>query len=665
MKLNDSSSVWQPTLLLSLAVVVPCMAAVGFAYVAVNNQHLATLQQLDDAYTSHLEGVRSILASEVESWNQIGSSLPDETVCGSERFAEVVSHPVVRSAICYDEAGTRTYPSSGSVPSPPVPSSPDWIQAQDLEQEGKTEMAAKFFRRIANETDDQVTRLRAAQSEVRCLRSAGAGEAADRRLTGVFEESSDTSDPFAISILANLELLACESSTEEALIQKALRRLKSRVEDYRCGSLASPQRLFLMKQLLERSPDLVDMPLLHAESSAALWVSERNVGSFAHPITDPSDRTRPSDTWIRLSVADGLIDLLLTDESIHQALANQIKELSLPAPMDVRVYSPNDRPTAIELEQSLSVSQGLPGWVIGYRVDDTTTSRMLSNRQSVLMIAVGGGLIGASLIAGILIIRWFHRRVRLTRLKNDLLGTVSHELKTPLSSIRLFVDTLLREPSDQGDTIDSTKLHDYLRLIRGENERLSRLIENFLTFSRHEFGGLSLTRVPLKPDRIAELAVAACKQRFDDAQVELTTHCDSTMPSIAGDEGALVSVLANLLDNALRHSQASDVNLNIFPQDSEVVFQVIDTGVGIPSSHQRHVFDRFYRVDQKLNRSSEGCGLGLSIVQAIVNQHDGRVTLASESGQGCTFTICLPTLPNDLNTTGKSIHDESEMIRGA
>jgi signal transduction histidine kinase len=198
-------------------------------------------------------------------------------------------------------------------------------------------------------------------------------------------------------------------------------------------------------------------------------------------------------------------------------------------------------------------------------------------------------------------------------------------------------------------------LKDYLQLISKENERLSRLIDNFLTFSRMERNKQAFQMRPTSPVSIARTAAEAVKTKLGRGNCLFETDIPDELPQIKADHDALVTVLVNLLDNAykyscdekkIRLSVTADAGADFKPAQARTIsFRVIDNGLGIPRRSLKKVFRRFYQVDRSLSRRAEGCGLGLSIAKFIVDAHQGTITVESKPGQGSTFTVTIPALP--------------------
>jgi signal transduction histidine kinase len=253
------------------------------------------------------------------------------------------------------------------------------------------------------------------------------------------------------------------------------------------------------------------------------------------------------------------------------------------------------------------------------------------------VITSAGMAMLALLVAG-----YLRRQIRLTRLKNDLIATVSHELKTPLSSMRLLVDTLLA-----GRYQNEQQILDYLQLISRENTRLSNLIDNFLAFSRMERKKTTFERSSIRAEEIVKAAVEAVADRAEAPGCRLEVSLAPELPSIRGDRDALVTVRVNLLDNALKYtSEPKIIRLRCTASNGWVSIEVEDNGIGFSPRDAKRIFERFYQVDESLSRRAGGCGLGLSIVEFIVTAHGGTVAARGEPGgwrrQNAVSGVILP-----------------------
>jgi signal transduction histidine kinase len=243
-------------------------------------------------------------------------------------------------------------------------------------------------------------------------------------------------------------------------------------------------------------------------------------------------------------------------------------------------------------------------------------------------------------ILALIAARSLRRQVALSRLKNDLVATVSHELKTPLASIRVLVDTLL-----ESEQFEQQTAREYLHLIAKENDRLTRIIENFLTFSRMERNKYAFQFKKLSAAQIVESVARTVAPRFAAPGCAFEVEVPQTLPEIEADPDTLTTALVNLLDNAYKYSEASKhIVLRAVARDGCVAFEVEDNGIGIPARETSRIFEDFYQVDQQLSRKRGGCGLGLSIVQLIVKAHMGSLRVSSQPGRGSKFTLLLPAL---------------------
>jgi signal transduction histidine kinase len=226
----------------------------------------------------------------------------------------------------------------------------------------------------------------------------------------------------------------------------------------------------------------------------------------------------------------------------------------------------------------------------------------------------------------------------LDRLKSDLVATVSHELKTPLTSVRLVLHLLLEETVGPLTPKQTELLVD----ARDNAERLLNMIEQLLALARLEQGREPLVLQPESPGELLCAAADAARPRAEAKRIDLVVEEVADTPPVAVDAGRIGRVLNNLLDNALIYTEeGGKVTLSARPADPKVVtFSVADTGIGIPPEYVPHVFDRFFRVP--LQSRGQSTGLGLAIAREIVAAHGGTIACASTPGKGTVFTITLP-----------------------
>jgi len=280
-----------------------------------------------------------------------------------------------------------------------------------------------------------------------------------------------------------------------------------------------------------------------------------------------------------------------------------------------------------------------PGWRAEIHFSDVDIFEKTADRQKVVYIWAGLLAIAVMVAAGLLTAQAIGKQIKINKLKNDFIATVSHELKTPLASMRVLVDTLL-----EGSYRNQQQVTEYLELVSKENERLTGLIDNFLTFSRMERNKRSFAMARTSPAAIARDAAEAVKTKFSKGRCRFEMNIPDNLPDVTADRDAMVTVLVNLLDNAYKYSyDDKNIELSVSSEDGSVCFRVSDNGVGISRRSIKRIFNRFYQVDRSLARKAEGCGLGLSIAKFIVDAHKGSITVSSKSGEGSTFTVKLPT----------------------
>jgi signal transduction histidine kinase len=281
-----------------------------------------------------------------------------------------------------------------------------------------------------------------------------------------------------------------------------------------------------------------------------------------------------------------------------------------------------------------------PSWNVEIHFKDIDIFETTANEQRVVYLWTGLLAIAVMFAAGLLATRVVGKQIRINKLKNDFIATVSHELKTPLASMRVLVDTLL-----EGSYRNQQQVTEYLQLVSKENERLTGLIDNFLTFSRMERNKQAFAISRTSPAAIARDAAEAVKTKFSTSECQFEVNIRENLPDVSADRDAMITVLVNLLDNAYKYSYDNkQIELRVSSEDSWVCFYVSDKGRGMSRRSIRKVFHRFYQADNSLSRHVEGCGLGLSIAKFIVDAHKGTISVESKPDKGSTFTVKLPAL---------------------
>jgi two-component system phosphate regulon sensor histidine kinase PhoR len=227
---------------------------------------------------------------------------------------------------------------------------------------------------------------------------------------------------------------------------------------------------------------------------------------------------------------------------------------------------------------------------------------------------------------------------RLERMRAEFVANVSHELKTPVTAVKGFAETLL-----EGALYNSKACEEFVGIIGEEAERLNRLINDLLSLSRIESREMKLQLEPLELLPEIRQIVDKIKPRFQKKELALSLAASRQPVAAQADRDRLEQVLLNLLENSLMYTPSGGrVEVEVKKSEGMAVVSVSDTGIGIPPDDIPRIFERFYRVDRARSRKFGGTGLGLAIVKHIVEAHGGRVWVESEVGKGSTFYFTLP-----------------------
>ncbi len=234
----------------------------------------------------------------------------------------------------------------------------------------------------------------------------------------------------------------------------------------------------------------------------------------------------------------------------------------------------------------------------------------------------------------------------LDTMRREFISNVSHELKTPLTSIHGYAETLLDD-----DFSDVKTVKHFLNIIEAESARMSRLINDLLDLQKMEEGKTTFHFEEVEIAEVVKYVSRIVKPMAESLNVKVNISCDTDL-TVNGDFDRLVQAVLNLTDNAIKYTSQREkgprrVSLSCEIMEKECAFIVKDTGPGIPSDSISRLFDRFYRVDKARSRKVGGTGLGLSIVKMIAERHNGRIEVSSEEGVGSEFEIILPLLKKE------------------
>jgi two-component system phosphate regulon sensor histidine kinase PhoR len=230
---------------------------------------------------------------------------------------------------------------------------------------------------------------------------------------------------------------------------------------------------------------------------------------------------------------------------------------------------------------------------------------------------------------------------KLENIKKEFVVNVSHELKTPLTVIKGYIETIEEDIDEKNGK--------YIRIIKNHTERLINIVHDLLTVSKLEDANIQLDITEFKLKPFFENLSDTFEQRLKNKNLYLNINLSDENTIVNADEFKLEQLFINLIENAIKYSEKGGITITAKAENSDLRFEVIDTGIGIPESDIRRVFERFYTVDKSRSRNSAGTGLGLSIAKHIVNLHKGKISVESKYGAGSKFMITIPKIELTTN----------------
>lgn len=354
-------------------------------------------------------------------------------------------------------------------------------------------------------------------------------------------------------------------------------------------------------------------------------------------------RPEPKENW--------LFGLMLGPEQLNQIAAAALPAASSVSPSHIAILNDKTRPIARQPAGfdadwkrpfvATEIGEVLPHWEVALYLANPgqlTDSARLVTVTLVLLIALA---LAAILAGGYFVAADTRRQLALAQKKTDFVSNVSHELKTPLTSIRMFADLLA-----EGRVQEPEKRERYLRIISGESERLTRLVNNVLDFARLEKNRkiYEMREVDLHPvvERIWEseggrLREAGFAVEWEGAPGPYAMVCDAD---------AVSQVLVNLISNAEKYAtRRREITLTTAMKDDWFVAEILDRGPGVPRGLEEKIFDAFFRADDSLSSGVQGSGLGLTLARRIARDHGGEVTCRIREGGGTIFALKIPHRP--------------------
>ena len=348
------------------------------------------------------------------------------------------------------------------------------------------------------------------------------------------------------------------------------------------------------------------------------------------------------------------IDAITNDKNRTEAILSSMIEAVLAVDLDGRIVSLNEAAAnVLNIEKNRSIGRNLEEIVrnpdIQKFIQNTLKGEIRSAEADTFLVNDGEKFLqlhGTPLNdskgnrSGAVIVMHDITRIKLLeQIRRDFVANVSHELKTPITSIKGFVETL-----QEGALDDPTQAKRFLEIVARHTDRLNSIVDDLLSLSRLEETGekrrISLENTLLKPVLFSSIELSKFKAEKKNITVELT--CDSDL-TVRINTALIEQAVLNLIDNAIKYSpDSSKILVSALKTDTEVLITVSDQGSGIEEEHLERIFERFYVVDKSRSRKLGGTGLGLSIVKHIAQVHSGFVTVESKVNVGSTFKIHLP-----------------------
>jgi signal transduction histidine kinase len=303
-----------------------------------------------------------------------------------------------------------------------------------------------------------------------------------------------------------------------------------------------------------------------------------------------------------------------------------------------KVAPPGTTLTSAKSSGSYALDEGFSG----LRMELDPNRSFAVDRAPAALIAAGiGFIVVLTVLSAYLLLRGVNRDLQMAEMRSHFVASVSHELKTPLTAIRMFAETLvLGRAREEGTRAE------YLETIMNESERLARLVDNVLDFSKIEQGKkIYRMRQVALPD-VVRAAARAMQYPLEQQGFKLNVSISDDLPAVSADSDALEQAILNLLSNAMKYSGSSrQIELCCARNNGNAVIAVTDHGIGIAPQDRTHIFEKFYRVRSSDTDLIAGTGLGLTLVKHVVQAHAGSVQVESTPGRGSTFSIRIPVPP--------------------
>jgi signal transduction histidine kinase len=509
--------------------------------------------------------------------------------------------------------------------------------------------ASELYRRTMNAAQEPVQRGYARLLLARALAKAGRNKEALSHYRRILILPSRVTDEYGIPLSLYAAGLLLDSGVEHGEVLECIRT------ELEAKSWLSPAEFYMLQEvvekLIETAPEqpikdtgkdyqrMINENILRLEQALELQGDFQKI-AFAAMQGDEVQRDEP--VWISYGEIPWLV-------SLAPPLAASKPLLFVVHARDILASLRQDSgfsetfPGGFNLimgegSEGESLGPNFRGLKIAFaESEDKALSKQWSFQRSFYLLALLL-VLSVTLFGAYLLWRDVRRDVRMAEMRSQFVSSVSHELKTPLTAIRMFAETLRLGRSKNLKT-----QKEYLDTIVSESQRLTRLLNNVLDFSKIEQGKRIYRLEPTSLSEIIQAAARAMKYPLSQQGFELNVLTEEDLPDVRVDKDALEQAILNLLNNAMKYSgESHEIDLRLERKDDQALIQVIDRGVGIDPREQTRIFEKFYRVPMPENERIVGTGLGLTLVSHIVKAHGGNIEVESAPGKGSTFSIYLP-----------------------
>lgn len=663
---------------LGVFVVVPCALLVFLAWQSVHSLHEIARAQRRESCRHELADLALKVQDRLDDWlAQVGEPLragpPSDPAFWIAAARQLEAEAGIRSLLALDSAGRPVSPCSGKIPADDEPRLSSLHPAHAALQEarrahrvvGDLARALESYRQVVNEPrTPAAVRLGVWAEMARCEERRGDVPAALNDYDRMLAEAQRIPPP-ALALLRAVELARQAGDAERAwrwslaLLEACERRgLEMDLDEL---EIVADRMLASGGEMPDELAGPRERVVLLARARAAREAFVRAHGTGPFPFRSGGG-TRgfvaaalpaPAGTLLlvdaRAALSDGAwlafeVDLAglragVLEPALRERLANcggSAQWVATPSPATVSADDSGD-------QMIHPLPAPLDSWSLDYRAEPSSLWATLAASRTKTRAALLGIAVALALLGLVVPFSYLRRSLRVAGLQADVMDRISHELKTPITSLSVLADTLERRK----EPVDPAADRQLRALLRDEVRRLVRLSERLLDFARQRAGTVRLDRDPVRLDELIAEIVPRLPGETDLGAGRLTLDVQPGNYAGEFDRDAVGEILRNLVENAVKYGESpAEVKISLRREGRAAVLAVADRGRGMDARTLRRLFTPYFRADSSLAARVPGLGLGLAIVQGLVRAHGGSIAVDSKPGRGSTFEIRLPLAPD-------------------